>query len=124
MNGNNIVADTSLLVNFFNGYEVAKKALVDQRIWISCITEIELLSFPGLPDNEKHLLRSFIDQCTLIEWDKSVRQLTIDLRSRHRLKVPDAIIAASSIHLDFPLVTMDNDFNQIEELNAVILSFI
>ena len=43
MSGSNIVADTSLLINFFNGVEPAQKVLQDQQIWISAITEIELL---------------------------------------------------------------------------------
>ena len=47
MSGNNIVADTSLLVNFFNGIEPARKILKGRQIWVSAITEIELLSFPS-----------------------------------------------------------------------------
>lgn len=41
----NILADTSLLVNFFNGVEIANKVMEGQHIWVSCITEIELLSY-------------------------------------------------------------------------------
>ena len=43
-------------------------------------------------------------------------------RSRkHKLKVPDVIIAASALYSDIPLVTFDNDFSDIEELNLVLL---
>ena len=41
MSGNNIVADTSLLIDFFNGYDIAKRVLEEKQIWVSCITEIE-----------------------------------------------------------------------------------
>lgn len=43
-----IVADTSLLVNFFNGVEISKRVMEEQDIYISCITEIELLSYSHL----------------------------------------------------------------------------
>ena len=48
MSGSKILADTSLIINFFNGHKLSKKVIKDRQLWISCITEIELLSFPAL----------------------------------------------------------------------------
>lgn len=121
MNGNNIVADTSLLVNFFNGIEPAKKILNEQHIWVSVITEIELLSYPLLTDKDDRIIRSFLDHCMVIELSEVIRELAIKTRKEFSLKVPDAIIAATSMHLDFPLITMDTDFKKIDSLNVVIL---
>lgn len=55
MSGNNVVADTSLLVNFFNGLDLAKRVMEGRTIWISCITEIELLSYQKLSGKEDKL---------------------------------------------------------------------
>ena len=121
MNGNSIVADTSLLINFLNGSEPAKKVLQDQQIWVSVITEIELLSHPKLKSKEVKLINSFLNECLILDLTKPVKQIAINLRRKKLLKLPDAIIAATSLHLDFPLVTMDNDFNEIKNLNAVVL---
>jgi len=121
MSGNNIVADTSLLVNFFNGIEPARKILKGRQIWVSAITEIELLSFSSLKKTEIKLIKSFLKECIISELTRPVREIAIDVRKKDRLKLPDAIIAATSIHLDFPLVTMDSDFNNVRKLNAVIL---
>lgn len=121
MSGSNIVADTSLLINFFNGTEPARKVLNNTNIWVSVITEMELLSYPPLTKKESELIRSFLDDCIISELSKPVRDLTIRLRKKHKLKLPDAIIAATSIHLGFPLVTMDSDFNKLNELNAIVL---
>lgn len=41
---NALVADTSLIVNFFNGHTTAREVLLDKSIWISGITEIEALA--------------------------------------------------------------------------------
>jgi len=67
MSGHNIVADTSLLVNFFNGVDISKKVMQGQHIRISCITEIELLSYSGLSENEDKLIRSFLNECSIID---------------------------------------------------------
>ena len=121
MSGNNIVADTSLLINYFNGIEPARKILKGQHIWISAITEIELLSFPSLKKTEIKLIKDFLKECIISELTRPVREIAIEVRKKDRLKLPDAIIAATSIHLDFPLVTMDSDFKNVTNLNAVIL---
>lgn len=54
---------------------------------------------------------------------KEIRELTIEMRKNFNLKIPDAIIAATSVHLGFPLFTMDNDFKNIDPLSAVILEY-
>ncbi|WP_441000681.1 type II toxin-antitoxin system VapC family toxin [Fodinibius sp. SL11] len=121
MSGNNIVADTSLLVNFFNGLDIAQEVMKGQQIWVSCITEIELLSYSGLTDQEERIIKSFIRECSLIDLHEGVRKLSIAFRKEHGLKIPDAIIAATSAYLDFPLVTMDSDFKEVNILESVIL---
>jgi len=123
MSGNNIVADTSLLVNFFKGVDLTKKVMKGQHIWISCITEIELLSYSELSGDEEKLILSFLRECSLIDLLPPVRKLAVDMRKEFKLKVPDAIIAATSVYLDFPLVTMDSDFQHIDDLDAIILEY-
>lgn len=95
----------------------------EQVIWVSYITEIELLSYQNLSDEEEKLIRSFLSECNLIGLPKDIRELTIEMRKNLNIKVPDAIIAATSVHLDFPLFTMDVDFKNINRLNTVILEY-
>lgn len=121
MNGNNIVADTSLLVNFFNGIEPAGKILKGQNIWVSAISEIELLSYSALTKSQTKIIRSFLDECMISELSRPVREIAIEIRKKQKLKVPDAVIAATSIHLDFPLITMDNDFEKVNNLNVIVI---
>ena len=120
MNGN-IVADTSLLVNFFNGVDIANRVMEGQHIWISCITEIELLSYSKLSADEEELIRSFIDECSIIDLHSDIRELAITIRKNKRLKVPDAIIAATSKHSGFPLVTLDSDFEILNDFDVILL---
>lgn len=41
------------------------------------------------------------------------------LRREHGLKLADAIIAATAIHLDIPLLTADSGFNRLDKLITV-----
>lgn len=121
MSGNSIVADTSLLVNFFNGLDLARDVIEGQQIWVSCITEIELLSFNQLSEDETKLIRSFLNHCHIEELHHPIRQKAIEIRKTKHLKVPDSIIAATAIHLNIPLVTMDSDFQKVDSLDSIIL---
>lgn len=97
------------------------RVMKGQGIWISCITEIELLSYHRLSDDQDKLIRKFLEECNVIDLLKPIRELTIEIRKEFKLKVPDAIIAATSTYLDLPLVTMDSDFKKIDSLDAIIL---
>jgi predicted nucleic acid-binding protein len=121
MNGHNIVVDTSLLVNFFNGSPVAKEIIEDQDLWISGITEIEILSSPKLSPSEKKLIREFIQQTTVIDLLAPIKEIAIQLRISKTLKLPDSIIAATALHLDFPLISYDKEFSKVKDLNFMFL---
>ncbi|SHG33909.1 hypothetical protein SAMN05443144_12529 [Fodinibius roseus] len=119
----NILADTSLLVNFFNGVEIANKVMEGQHIWVSCITEIELLSYSNLSEDEEKLIQSFLDKCSIVELSPAIRKVAIDIRKTQNLKVPDSIIAATSEHIGFPLVTMDSDFEKLPDIDLILLEY-
>lgn len=48
--------------------------------------------------------------------DKELIDLILDLRSRHRLKLPDAIIGATAIFREALLITNDSHFADIKSV--------
>jgi hypothetical protein len=46
---------------------------------------------------------------------------TIQLKRNYQIKLPDAIIAATSIANKVPLVSADKGFSKIKELDLVLL---
>ncbi|MFO0360541.1 MAG: PIN domain-containing protein [Flavobacteriales bacterium] len=44
------------------------------------------------------------------------------LRKKYQIKLPDALIAATAIHFQLPLITADNDFKAVEELMLMLYS--
>ncbi|TWR24533.1 type II toxin-antitoxin system VapC family toxin [Mucilaginibacter achroorhodeus] len=122
MSGNNIVLDTSLIINLFNGVEEVQDLLSGRSLFVSVISEIEVLSFSGLSVTDKDLLRDFLSKCHIVDIEPAIKELTIEIRAKTKMKLPDAIIAATAIYYDLPLFTMDKGFKRLDDLQAVILS--
>lgn len=81
-----------------------------------------MLSFRGLSTFDKQLLKEFLAECYIVDIELKIKELTISIRTQTKTKLPDAIIAATAIYYDLPLLTMDKGFQSIEGLQAVILS--
>jgi len=75
--------------------------------FISVITEMELLSFPGLAGDEEASVRLFISKVRVCQLTRPIREKAIELRSKYGLKLPDAIIAATAVVLACDLITND-----------------
>jgi len=65
---------------------------------------METLSYPFSAD-EEHVVRAFLQEFRLIEISSPVMELSVEIRRMKKMKLPDAIIAASAIHNDLILVT-------------------
>jgi len=122
MNGDNIVIDTSLIINLFNGVGTIEPLITNRDLFVSIISEIEVLSFPNLSSQQKQLIKDFLSECFIVDIEPAIKDLTIEIRAKSKIKLPDAVIAATAIYYDMPLLTMDKGFNRIAELDAVILS--
>jgi predicted nucleic acid-binding protein len=87
---------------------------------ISVISKIEILSYT--PDDEIFAakLESFVDGCNLYYLDEDVIENTIQLRKKYRMKIGDAIIAATAQLYDFTVVTNnERDFNKVLKLRIL-----
>ena len=51
-----------------------------------------------------------------------IKNTTILLRRKYNIKLPDAIIAATSIENDLALITADAGFKKISELNLELIT--
>ena len=73
----------------------------------SVISEIELLSWPQMQPEHERVWRGLLAPLYRVELDAAVREMAIRLRRERRLKLPDAVIAASALVLDATLLTND-----------------
>lgn len=111
-----IAADTSSLVAYFAGesgrdVELMETALADARLCLSPIVLTEILSDP----KSRQILEPVVADWPSLEitpgfWIRASQTRARLLQNRLTAKLPDTLIAQSSIDHDTPLITRDGDF--------------
>jgi len=87
---------------------------------ISIISEVEVLGYHLLQPEELTHLRIFLDQIPVIPLTSSIARQAISLRQKQKIGLADALIAATAIELQYPLVTRNvADFKRIEGLHLI-----
>ncbi len=94
--------------------------IIEQVPNISVINKIEVLRFDS-PNKETYLtLVEFVNECLILNLNDSVINLTISICKANRIKLPDAIIAATAITFDLILLTRNiTDFKTINNLKTL-----
>ncbi|MDR2841398.1 MAG: PIN domain-containing protein [Paludibacter sp.] len=59
--------------------------------------------------------------CYIIDINYHIKKTAIQIRQNYRVKLPDAIIAATAIQYNLTLVTADKGFSKIAELDLLLL---
>lgn len=114
------IADTNFLVYVHEGNEIVKD-FMEYNFGVSFISEIELLGFKGITSSEETILKQLLADCFYIDWSPKLKDKTIELRKKYTIKLPDAIIAATSIIYQIPIVSADKGFSKIKELDLILL---
>ncbi len=96
------------------------KLVNEARPVISSITEIELLCWKTATEKDLEVLHNFIDDALVIELEQPIKYKTADIRKKHKIKLPDAIIAATALVYELTLVSRNiSDFKNIEGLQLI-----
>ena len=109
MNGK-FLLDTNVVIDFLNGrsgLEWLGDKLAEAEYFTSVITRMELLSFGRLTAEAEQLVKDFLDNLTVIALDDRIEHAAIALRRAARLKLPDAIVAATAWAGGLALLTSD-----------------
>ena len=111
--------DTNILIYLLNN-QLAEN-LPGGRYGYSVITEIELLSFPALTATDTQIINNYLSNIVLLNLTESIKQKTISLRRAYRIKLPDAIIAATAIVSGAMLLSNDKTLHLIQDLKCLSL---
>ena len=119
MNGLDFVADTNILLYILEG-QSGIESLLHYSYAVSVISEIELLGKHEITKEETSIIQALLADCSLIELNTPIKNRAIQLRQKQKIKLPDALIAATAIELQIPLVTADKRLERIEGLNCLV----
>ena len=110
--------DTNILIYYFNGdmEGVVKNnvsTLMRESFQISVISKMEFLGFPfNLQERQKAV--QFMECAMIRSLSDEIVQRVIEIRQEKRIKLPDAIIAATALQYSAILVTRNTkDFKTL-----------
>ena len=121
MNGK-VLLDSNIIVYLSkNELDIDKVFDDKKRYFISIITYMETLGFNFQASDEKDFVRKILSLFELVYIDKKIAEKVIEIRQNKRIKLPDAIIAATAIIKRCDLITRNtHDFKGIDnKLNVV-----
>ena len=119
--GKKYLIDTNVLIDAQMG-RLQRNGLIflaqaiNENFIISFITLIEYLGYKDITKSSEE----FISLAEVIETDKIIIQNCINLRKNHKIKLPDAIIAATALAHNLILITNnEKDFLAIQNLSVI-----
>ena len=97
---------------------IAESAKYPARL--SVISKMEILGWNAPTPEEANAYLEFVEDSIIIPLTDDIVNKTIELRKSIRIKLPDAIIAATSLMHNFTLITVnESDFSRVPELNFI-----
>ena len=119
--GAKFLMDTNAIIDYQSGV-LTKDGLqfiskiIDNEFLVSFISYIEFLGFK----NATKQMEDFISLATIIDMNPDIVKQTIELRRNYKIKLPDAIIAATALVYNQTLISRNtSDFQDIENLKVV-----
>lgn len=112
MSGVKYLLDTNFILGMLKSTPevlavVGSAGLMAHQCAFSAITRMELLGYPGITANEDALIRQRLAQFTYLAISTLIEDKAIELRQSLRVKLPDALIAATALCNGLELLTMD-----------------
>ena len=118
--------DTNILIDAFAGQPDAVRILSGERAqnvdWIgySAVTRLEILGFSELNAADERGLRDLLAEFEEAAITSAVIEQAIEIRRATRIKIPDALIAATALVYEAHLVTRNaNDFISVSGVQVV-----
>jgi len=115
----NYVYDTNIFIYFLDDSPDVREYfdtnyLSSNKVFASRITRVELLSYLDIIHEDEVIINDLFKVIELVSITEELEELAIAFRKRHRLKIPDAFIAATAFQLSATLVTNNTkDFKNI-----------
>jgi hypothetical protein len=114
MNGNSALLDSNILI-YLSKNELPF-SILDQfaALFVSIISYMEVLGYRFSNSKEENFVKELVSIFNVRFIDQEIAENVIDIRKQYRIKLPDAIIAATANTDDLCLVTRNiEDFKNI-----------
>jgi predicted nucleic acid-binding protein len=113
------MCDTNPLIYLLDGSMEVARILNKKQIYLSVITELELFGKQNLSVSDNELIEVLLENCFVIDINQEIKRIYRKIKQKYAVKLPDAIIAATALYLDMPLLTFDKKLKDLTMLNIV-----
>lgn len=112
MNGIEYLLDTNFILGMLKSTpevldQLTARQLTADQCAYSAVSRMELLGFPGITHEEDALIRLRLSMFRYLAIDSVIEDRAIALRRTRRVKLPDALIAATALSHGLQLLTLD-----------------
>jgi predicted nucleic acid-binding protein len=122
--GTGYLIDTNVIIGYLDG-KIENNGMsfmhpiIDKIPNVSVINKIEILRFNS-SDNDYKTLLDFIKSSNVFSLNEGIVERTISICRVNKIKLPDAIIAATAIVNNLTLITRNtSDFKKIADLELL-----
>ena len=123
MNGTKILLDTNAIISLLKNERNITTILSNySEVYISVISVLEFQSYTHITKADLELFNLFVSRIIVVDLfhtDFALQHEIIQIRKINKIKLPDAIIAASAMILKADLLTADQGFLKINTLNII-----
>ncbi len=91
MSGKEILVDTNIFLYLLKGNDTLEKMLQGKTIFISFITELELIGFKAMRVGEEKKIHSLLRECMIVPLNDDIRKKYVEVRKTYNLKLADAL---------------------------------
>lgn len=118
------VIDTNILIYYLaEDLDETVYAIIEQYLQesfqVSVISRIELLGWQQGGEEWLTNAEKFLSSAVILPLTDEIADITIAIRKKHSIKLPDAVIAATCLVHDSILITRNTrDFKSIQELTV------
>lgn len=110
MNGSKYLLDTCFVLGLYNSNSEALQRMIGVSLndcTVSVISEMELLGYAHLSEHDEQEMIAFLNRVHIFALENRVKNKTIELRKRHKIKLPDAIVLATALTYKLELLSLD-----------------
>jgi predicted nucleic acid-binding protein len=75
MNGNSVLLDTNIVLYLLSGDKVLSDLLHKKKLYLSFVSQLELLGFKGITTKQSVEINKFILDCVVIDINEEIKRV-------------------------------------------------